>query len=257
MSIISFKNATKEFHARKLTTRAVDHVTFNSEEGEIFGVIGHSGAGKSTLVRLINQLEGLSSGELEVLGKSVGHLGESGLKELRKDIGMIFQEFNLFNAKTVAKNIEYPLKLGGWSKESREKRVKELLEFVGLSEKANQYPKKLSGGQKQRVGIARALATRPKILLADEATSALDPETTIEVLKLLRKANQEFGVTIVIITHTMSVLRMVCQKAAVMDQGKVVEVGEVKQIFEKPEHAVTKRFVETIHALEKGDLDAV
>jgi D-methionine transport system ATP-binding protein len=256
-AIISFNGVTKVFGSGKKTTTAVDNVTLSIEEGEIFGVIGQSGAGKSTLVRLINQLEPITSGTLTVQGhENVGYLKENELKVLRRDIGMIFQHFNLFGAKTVAKNIEFPLKLAKVPKEERAKRVAELLEFVGLSEKAQNHPSQLSGGQQQRVGIARALATNPKILLADEATSALDPETTLDVLRLLKKVNRELGITIVVITHTMSVVRMICDRVAVMDSGQVVEVGTTQKIFEHPEHTVTRRFVDVVHALERGTLDA-
>lgn len=262
MSQISFNRVVKTFSKKnqkgsssKFT--AVNNVELNIEAGEIFGVIGHSGAGKSTLVRLINQLEKPDSGQINVLGYSVGNLPEKKTKELRKQIGMIFQQFNLFNFKTVFKNIEYPLILAKIDKEERHQRVNELLDFIGLKEKANEHPGKLSGGQKQRVGIARALATNPKIILADEATSALDPETTLEVLRILREVNKKFGVTIVLITHTMSIVRLICERVAVMDNGKIVEVGETKQIFQNPKHEITKRFISTIHALEKGDLDAV
>jgi D-methionine transport system ATP-binding protein len=223
--------------------------------GEVFGIIGYSGAGKSTLVRLINQLEDITSGDLEVLGHPVGHLKERQLKELRSHIGMIFQQFNLFGSKTVRKNVEYPLKFAGWDKAARAARVEELLEFVGIADRADHYPSQLSGGQKQRVGIARALATNPQILLADEATSALDPDTTIDVLKLLRKVNRELGITIVVITHTMSVVRLISERVAVMDEGKVVEIAPTQQLFENPQHPTTQRFIETFNLLEKGGLD--
>lgn len=268
MAQIEFVNVTKSFKVSKKAHSssanidngylvAVDNVSLSIEEKDIFGIIGHSGAGKSTLVRLINQLESLSSGSLNVLGQNVGDLNEKELRNLRKDIGMIFQQFNLFNSKTVFQNIEYPLKLAKVDKQQRKDRVMELLDFVGLTQKANAYPAQLSGGQKQRVGIARALSTNPKILLADEATSALDPETTLEVLKLLRSANQKFGVTIVMITHTMNVVRLLCQKVAVMDNGKVVEADDIDKVFFNPKHQTTKNFIRTVHAMESGDLDAI
>jgi D-methionine transport system ATP-binding protein len=257
--IISFEGVTKIYGNGKKTVKAVDNVTLSIEKGEIFGVIGQSGAGKSTLVRLINQLEPTSSGKLTVDGvEGVGSLKETDLKALRRDIGMIFQHFNLFGAKSVAKNVEFPLKLvkgdDSPSKTERIERVDELLKFVGLSEKSQSRPSELSGGQQQRVGIARALATNPHILLADEATSALDPETTLDVLRLLKKVNQELGITIVVITHTMSVVRMICDRVAVMDEGKVVEIGTASEILEHPTHSTTKRFVDVIHALETGSL---
>ncbi|GAA4840086.1 methionine ABC transporter ATP-binding protein [Luteimicrobium xylanilyticum] len=225
--------------------RAVDDVSLRIARGEVFGVVGYSGAGKSTLVRLINALERADAGTIDVDGRRVTELGERGLRDLRADIGMVFQQFNLFGARTVARNVEYPLRLAGWSRDRRRARVAELLEFVGLSDKARSYPAQLSGGQKQRVGIARALATSPHILLADEATSALDPETTRDVLDLLRRVNRELGVTIVVITHEMSVVQYVCHKVAVMEDGKVVEHGDVYQIFADPQTQATCRFIQT------------
>ena len=225
--------------------RAVDDVTLRIARGEVFGVVGYSGAGKSTLVRLINALERADAGTIDVDGRRVTELGERGLRELRADIGMVFQQFNLFGARTVTRNVEYPLRLAGWPRDKRRARVAELLEFVGLSDKARSYPAQLSGGQKQRVGIARALATSPHILLADEATSALDPETTRDVLDLLRRVNRELGVTIVVITHEMSVVQYVCHKVAVMERGKVVEHGDVYQVFADPQTPATRRFIQT------------
>ena len=225
--------------------RAVDHVTLEIDRGEVFGVVGYSGAGKSTLVRLINALERADSGRIVVDGKDVTALSERGLRSLRSDIGMVFQQFNLFSARTVAANVGYPLRLAGWSRADRRKRVAELLEFVGIADKARRYPAQLSGGQKQRVGIARALATSPSILLADEATSALDPETTRDVLDLLRKVNRELGITIVVITHEMSVVQYVCHRVAVMERGKVVESGPVYSVFADPQQPATQRFIQT------------
>ena len=200
--IITFDHVVKEFKTRGRganIARAVDDVSLTIDRGDIFGIIGYSGAGKSTLVRLINALERPTSGTVTVLGTDITSLSETKLRPIRQKIGMIFQQFNLFSTKTVAQNIAYPLQLDHWRKDYQDRRVNELLEFVGLSEHANKYPSQLSGGQKQRVGIARALATNPEILLADEATSALDPETTTEVLALLKRVNEEFGITIVLI----------------------------------------------------------
>ncbi|MGC5165652.1 methionine ABC transporter ATP-binding protein [Luteimicrobium sp. DT211] len=225
--------------------RAVDDVSLRIGRGEVFGVVGYSGAGKSTLVRLVNALERADAGTIDVDGRRVTELGERGLRELRANIGMVFQQFNLFGARTVARNVEYPLRLAGWPREKRRARVAELLDFVGLADKARSYPAQLSGGQKQRVGIARALATSPHILLADEATSALDPETTRDVLDLLRRVNRELGVTIVVITHEMSVVQYVCHRVAVMEQGKVVEHGDVYQVFADPQTPATRRFIQT------------
>lgn len=251
-SIIKFDNVSKEFKAHGSTFSAVKNVSLEIERGSIFGVIGHSGAGKSTLVRLINQLETQTHGVVEVLGENVGSLNESELKKLRRKIGMIFQGFNLFKSKRVWQNVEFPLKLAKIGKTERIEKVEQLLEFVGLSEKRDAFPAQLSGGQQQRVAIARALATNPEILLADEATSALDPETTLDVLKLLKRVNREFGITIVLITHTMSVVRLICDEIAVMDSGEIVEVGAVKEIFDNPKATATKNFVNTLEQLERG-----
>ncbi len=243
--LIRLREATKVFRADRAEVRAVDGVTLEVRAGEIFGVIGYSGAGKSTLVRLINALERPTSGSVEVDGVELTAMRESELRHVRAGIGMIFQQFNLLGSRTVAKNVAYPLKVAGWPREKIAARVAELLDFVGIADKARAYPSRLSGGQKQRVGIARALATNPKILLADEATSALDPETTQDVLGLLRRVNQELGITVVIITHEMDVVRQACHRVAVMEHGKVVELGDVYQVFSAPEQPVTRRFVAT------------
>jgi D-methionine transport system ATP-binding protein len=244
-TMIRFRDVTKVFGTGSSAVAAVDGVTLDIKAGEIFGVIGYSGAGKSTLVRLINALEPVTSGSVVVDGDQVSALPERELRTVRASIGMIFQQFNLLSSRTVAGNVAYALKVAGWDKPRREARVAELLEFVGLSDKAKAYPSQLSGGQKQRVGIARALATSPKILLADEATSALDPETTRDVLALLRRVNAELGVTIVVITHEMDVVRSTCHRVAVMEHGKVVEVGDVYDVFSSPRATATKKFVGT------------
>ncbi|MFD2793704.1 methionine ABC transporter ATP-binding protein [Promicromonospora vindobonensis] len=246
-SIVRFEGASKVFPGRRrgAEVRAVSDVTLDIHEGEIFGVIGHSGAGKSTLVRLINALERTTGGDVIVDGVALAALNESRLRPVRAGIGMVFQQFNLLASRTVAGNVAYPLEVAGWSRSRREARVVELLDFVGLSEKAGVHPSALSGGQKQRVGIARALATNPRILLADEATSALDPETTRDVLDLLQRVNRELGVTVVVITHEMDVVRSICHRVAVMDRGRVVEVGQAYQVFSAPAHDVTRRFVAT------------
>ena len=243
--LVSFRDASKVFAGVRGPVVAVDNVTLDILTGEIFGVIGYSGAGKSTLVRLINALEPVTSGEVVVDGRSVAGLGERDLRALRADIGMIFQQFNLLSSRTVAGNVAYPLEVAGWPRARRAARVAELLEFVGLTDKARQYPSQLSGGQKQRVGIARALATSPQLLLADESTSALDPETTQDVLNLLKRVNTELGVTVVVITHEMDVVKYVCDRVAVMEGGKVVEHGDVYQVFAAPAHPATRRFVGT------------
>ncbi len=241
--IISFADVHKIFGDGPKEVHAVDGVTLDIQPGEVYGVIGYSGAGKSTLVRLINGLEPTTSGRVTVLGQEVSAMSERRLRPLRTQIGMIFQQFNLFNSKTVSANIAYPLKLDGMPKDRIAAKVTELLDFVGLADKADAYPDQLSGGQKQRVGIARALARDPKILLADEATSALDPETTRDVLQLLRKVNQELGITIVVITHAMEVVKYICDRVAVMEYGKVMESGAVYDVFSRPTQAVTQRFV--------------
>lgn len=246
--IITFDHVVKEFKTRGRganIARAVDDVSLTIDRGDIFGIIGYSGAGKSTLVRLINALERPTSGAVTVLGTDITSLSETKLRPIRQKIGMIFQQFNLFSTKTVAQNIAYPLQLDHWRKDYQDRRVNELLEFVGLSEHANKYPSQLSGGQKQRVGIARALATNPEILLADEATSALDPETTTEVLALLKRVNEEFGITIVLITHQMNVVQQIAGRVAVMSAGRVVESGDVYDVFAAPQQPVTKRFIAT------------
>lgn len=242
--VVRFTDVSKVFSTDG-EVRAVDGVTLDVLAGEIFGVIGWSGAGKSTLVRLINALEPVTSGQVEVDGTVVTGLPEARLRDVRARIGMIFQQFNLMSSRTVAQNVAYPLKVAGWSRVARDARVRELLEFVGISDKARSYPARLSGGQKQRVGIARALAANPRILLADEATSALDPETTQDVLALLRRVNVELGVTVVIITHEMDVVRSTCDRVAVMEHGKVVELGDVYDVFASPREDVTRRFVAT------------
>ena len=244
-AMISFRDASKIFETTSGQVRAVDGVSLDIYAGEVYGVIGYSGAGKSTLVRLINALEPLTGGHIIVDGNDIGTLGEKDLSRMRSGIGMIFQQFNLLSSRTVAKNVAYPLEVAGWSKADRAARVAELLEFVGLTEKAKVYPSQLSGGQKQRVGIARALGTSPKILLADESTSALDPETTQDVLNLLQKVNRDLGITVVVITHEMEVVKYICSRVAVMEAGKVVESGEVYEVFARPQHDATRRFVGT------------
>jgi D-methionine transport system ATP-binding protein len=242
-AMVSLRDVTKVFDGSSGPVRAVDGVSLDIERGEVFGVIGYSGAGKSTLVRLINALELPTSGTVVVDGTELTGLKERGLRPARAGIGFIFQQFNLLRSRTVASNVAYPLKVAGWPRAKRQARVAELLEFVGLSDKAKQYPDQLSGGQKQRVGIARALATSPALLLADEATSALDPETTKDVLDLLQKVNRELGVTIVVITHEMSVVSYLCHKVAVMEHGKVVESGDVYDVFAQPQQPITRRFI--------------
>ncbi|EET78434.1 methionine ABC transporter ATP-binding protein [Corynebacterium tuberculostearicum] len=242
---IEFREITKIFKQKKARIKALDHVSMTIEPGEIVGIIGYSGAGKSTLVRMINGLDTPSSGELLLDETNIVGMSERKLRGIRRNIGMIFQQFNLMSSRTAAGNIEYPLQLQGVGKQERAKRVQELLDFVGLGDKGKSYPEQLSGGQKQRVGIARALATNPSLLLADEATSALDPTTTQEVLDLLRRVNKEFGITIVVITHEMEVVRSIADKVAVMENGRVVEQGSVYEVFSNPQTSVAAKFVAT------------
>lgn len=242
---IEFREITKIFKQKKTRVKALDHVSMTIEPGEIVGIIGYSGAGKSTLVRMINGLDTPSAGELLLDDTNIVGMSEKKLRGIRRNIGMIFQQFNLMNSRTAAGNIEYPLQLQGVGKQERAKRVQELLDFVGLGDKGKSYPEQLSGGQKQRVGIARALATNPSLLLADEATSALDPTTTQEVLDLLRQVNKEFGITIVVITHEMEVVRSIADKVAVMENGRVVEQGSVYEVFSNPQTSVAAKFVAT------------
>ncbi|MGL6235895.1 MAG: methionine ABC transporter ATP-binding protein [Segniliparus sp.] len=253
---IVFDNVSKVFRVGNREVVAVDEVSLDIPAGEIFAMIGYSGAGKSTLVRMINGLEKPSSGRVLVHGVEVSSLPERGLRAVRADVGMVFQQFNLFRSRTVAGNVAYPLKVAGWPAAKRKARVAELLDFVGLAAKAKHYPDQLSGGQKQRVGIARALASGPSVLLADEATSALDPETTEDVLRLLRSVNTELGVTIVAITHSMSVVRAIADRVAVLAHGKVVEAGTVFDIFANPQSEISRNFVGAVlrHAPADQDL---
>jgi D-methionine transport system ATP-binding protein len=244
--MIEFKNISKHYTLNGQTIRALDQINLQIPDGSIFGIIGYSGAGKSTLIRLINLLERPNEGQVVINQKDFTALNAAQLRDERANIGMIFQHFNLLQTKTVAANIEMPMKLLGYSKAEREKRLDELLEFIDLKHKKNAYPDELSGGQKQRVGIARALANHPKILLCDEATSALDPQTTQSVLALLKKINKEQGITIVMVTHEMDVIESVCDYVAVMEQGKVIETGSTLEIFSQPQHPTTKTFIQTV-----------
>ncbi|CRI54729.1 methionine ABC transporter ATP-binding protein [Pseudomonas sp. CCOS 191] len=219
---------------------ALQGIDLNIRRGEIFGIIGRSGAGKSSLLRTINRLEQPSQGRVLIDQVDIAPFDEDRLVTLRRRIGMIFQHFNLMSAKTVWQNVELPLKVAGVAKAERQRKVRELLELVGLAEKHHVYPAQLSGGQKQRVGIARALVHDPEILLCDEATSALDPETTASILELLRDINQRLGLTVVLITHEMAVIRDICQRVVVLERGEIVEQGEVWQVFGTPRHDVTR-----------------
>lgn len=244
MTIIELVNVQKTFDGKKGNIHAVQDVSLKINQGDIFGIVGYSGAGKSTLVRLLNGLELPTGGEVTIKGQSITQLKNKELREFRKKIGMIFQHFNLLWSRTVLENIQLPLELAGVPKAKRRERAEELLALVGLEGRGDAYPSQLSGGQKQRVGIARALANEPEILLCDEATSALDPQTTEEVLDLLVAINKKLHLTIVLITHEMNVIRKICNKVAVMEDGRVVEEGDVLQVFRHPKEQVTKRFVQ-------------
>ncbi len=252
--VIEFIDVHKSFDVDGRAVPALNGIDLKIEAGEIFGIIGHSGAGKSTLVRLINLLEKPTSGRVLVDGKEISASNADALREQRRGIGMIFQHFNLLSSKTVFDNVAFPLRLAGaYSAPQIKERVTQLLARVGLSEHASKYPAQLSGGQKQRVGIARALATNPKVLLCDEATSALDPQTTQSVLQLLAEINREFNLTIVVITHEMDVIRRIGDRVAVLDAGKIVEVGNVADVFLHPQHQTTQRFVQEAENVDEAD----
>ena len=241
--MISLEHVSKTFSSTAGNVHAVKDVTLHIKDGEIFGIIGFSGAGKSTLVRCINLLERPTEGKVLVADDDLMSLSAKELREVRKKIGMIFQHFNLMKSRTVYQNIAFPLKDSKLSKEEKDKKILSLLELVDLKEKKDAYPSQLSGGQKQRVAIARALANSPKVLLCDEATSALDPQTTKSILKLLKRVNEELGITIVLITHEMAVIKEICDRIAVMENGHVVEEGNIVDIFTNPHAEVTRNFI--------------
>ena len=250
---VRFIGVGKTYDGRQGPVDALKGIDLAIQRGEIFGIIGRSGAGKSSLIRTINRLEQPSSGRVLIDQVDIGGFDENALVALRRQIGMIFQHFNLMSAKTVWQNVELPLKVAGVPKLQREQKVRELLELVGLQGKHTAYPAQLSGGQKQRVGIARALVHNPAILLCDEATSALDPETTQSILGLLREINQRLGLTIVLITHEMAVIRDICHRVVVLEQGRIVEQGPVWQVFGNPQHEVSKTLLAPLlDALPEG-----
>ena len=241
--MIKVRNLVKDFKTEYGTFRAIDDVSFEVEKGQVFGIIGLSGAGKSTLVRCLNRLEEPTSGTVDIDGVCINDLNKRSLLETRRNIGMIFQNFNLFNQSTVYENIAYPLEIIGMDKKDIEATVEEMLDFIDLKEKRNSYPSEISGGQKQRVAIARALATKPKILLSDESTSALDPANTEQILNLLKSSVERYNMTIIMITHQMEVAKNICDRIAVMEDGKIIESDTVENIFKNPKTDRTKSFI--------------
>jgi D-methionine transport system ATP-binding protein len=241
--MIELRNITKSFSEKGVSSIVLSDVSLTVSKGKIFGIIGESGAGKSTLIRCINLLERPASGEVYVDGQNMMALSPSALAVARRNMGMIFQHFNLLSSATVFENVAFPLRLGRLPKDAVRKRVLELLNLVGLENKTDNYPAKLSGGQKQRVAIARALANNPGILLCDEATSALDPATTDSILSLLKSINKRMNITIVLITHEMEAVKTICDEVAVLNKGKLIEQGAISEIFSRPGHELTKRFI--------------
>ncbi|GIO15824.1 hypothetical protein J19TS2_53790 [Cohnella xylanilytica] len=241
--MIVIRDLNKSYPSAAGAVRALENVNLTIQKGDIFGIIGFSGAGKSTLIRCLNRLEEPDSGSISIEGTVITDLREKELRLARRKIGMIFQQFNLLDSKTVFDNVAFPLKVAGHPKEYVRKRVREILELVKLGDKEKAYPSQLSGGQKQRVGIARALANEPDVLLSDEATSALDPQTTYSILELLADINRQLGLTIVLITHELDVLQHICRNMAVIEQGRIVETGPVDKLFLHPESDTARRFV--------------
>lgn len=254
--MIELKDISVTFRQGKREIPAVKNVNLSVDQGDVYGIVGYSGAGKSTLVRVINLLQEPTEGVVEVNGTDYSTLKPKELRAKRKKIGMIFQHFNLMNNRSIFDNVAFSLRYSGTSKEERRRKVNELLDLVGLSEEINAYPSQLSGGQKQRVAIARSLANDPEILLCDEATSALDPKTTLQILSLLQKLNKQLGLTIVIITHEMQVVKEICNKVAVMEEGEIIERGESIQIFSQPEQPLTKDFIRTATHIDQA-LDTI
>lgn len=240
--MIKVQGLTK-IYVGKEEIKAIQGVDLSIKKGEVFGIIGLSGAGKSSLLRCLNLLEVPSAGEVTIDGLKLTSLADGELRKARQKVGMIFQQFNLLSSRTVAENVEFPLEIIGEARSKRKRRVRELLQMVGLENRDTHYPSQLSGGEKQRVGIARALASRPKVLLCDEATSALDPATTKNILALLQEINKRLGLTIVLITHQMEVIRMICDRVAVLDQGQIVEMGTVQEIFLHPKAQITRQLM--------------
>lgn len=250
--IIALNNIDVTFHNKGQTVQAVKDVSLEVDRGDIYGVVGFSGAGKSTLVRVINRLQRPTAGSVEVNGQDILTLRSGELRAARQKIGMIFQHFNLMNARTIADNVDYPLMGTGLSHKERQEKVARLLDLVGLSEKAKDYPAQLSGGQKQRVAIARALANDPEILISDEATSALDPKTTTAILELLKRLNKDLGLTVVLITHEMEAVKEICNKVAVMEDGRIIERGDLVSIFSDPQQPLTRDFINTATQIDQA-----
>lgn len=242
-NIIRIVNMGKTFETSSGPVMALDDINLDIKEGSIQGIIGLSGAGKSTLVRCINYLEIPTSGEVQFEGRSLGSMTDREIRSIRRNMGMIFQQFNLLDQRNLLRNVTFPLEIAGEDKKKAKARAHELLEMVGLADREKNYPSQLSGGQKQRVAIARALATNPKILLCDEATSALDPKTTNQILDLLKKINEELGVTIIVITHQMSVVEAICDEVAIIDHSHIVESGPVSEIFSNPRSEIGRRLI--------------
>ena len=257
--MIEIRHLSKTFKLAKGDIHALSDINLTINDGEIFGIIGLSGAGKSTLVRCINYLETPTEGEVIFNGTNLGTLTPAELRQTRKKISMIFQNFNLFAQRTALKNVRFPLEIVGTDKAEATKKARELLELVGLSDRENSYPSQLSGGQKQRVAIARALATNPSVLLCDEATSALDPDTTRQVLALLKDINRKMGVTIIVITHEMKVIEQICDKVAIIDRSRIAETGEVKDVFLSPKSQIGRKLIlpqssESVESIENGQV---
>ncbi|MFE4711618.1 MULTISPECIES: methionine ABC transporter ATP-binding protein [Paenibacillus] len=245
--MITVEGLSKSYNTVQGSIQVLDNIQLNVRKGDIFGIIGFSGAGKSTLIRCLNRLEEPDTGRILIGDEEITALKGAALRKARQKIGMIFQQFNLLDAKTVYQNVAFPLEVGGYDKAHIRTRVREILDLVQLSDKENSYPSQLSGGQKQRVGIARALANDPTVLLSDEATSALDPETTYSILELLKDINRQLGLTILLITHELDVLQHICNQMAVIEKGRIVETGTVDKLFFNPESQTAQRFINIIH----------